>query len=267
MRRYLGYYRAAIQVSILEQLQYRIANYLYLVGMVAEAVVYLVVWSTVARAQGGAVGGYTPGDLAAYYIVGMLVHSMNLVLSPYSWESRVKDGQLSGELLYPIHPLHHDVAYYAGSNLMTMVMSLPVVAVLVWIFKPALAPTAYQAVAFLVAIAGAYLIRTLELSLLGMITFWTTRVGAIFELYFALELLLSGRLVPMSLMPEWVQRVARYLPFQWALYFPIESLVGRLPPAQLLAGLGMQVLWIVLGIAAVKVVWRLGIRRYTAVGG
>ena len=59
-----------------------------------------------------------------------------------------------------------------------------------------------------------------------MITFWTTRVSAIFELAVALELLLSGRLVPLPLMPDWAQDVADLLPFQWTFCFPIEALVG-----------------------------------------
>ena len=59
-----------------------------------------------------------------------------------------------------------------------------------------------------------------------MLCFWTTRGAAIFDLWMTLELLLSGRLVPMPLMPDWVQEVARFLPFQWAFYFPIETLVG-----------------------------------------
>jgi viologen exporter family transport system permease protein len=266
MRRYRDYYLAAMKVAILQQLQYRVANYFYLVGMVAEPVIYLVVWSTVALAEGGEVGGYTPGAFAAYYIVGTLVHNMNIVLSPYSWEWRVKHGQLSGELLYPIHPLHHDIAYYAGSNLVTMVFCLPLTAFLAWVFKPVLAPTWYQALAFFFTIWGAYLISTMELSLLGMITFWTTRVAAVVELFFALELLLSGRLVPMTLMPAWVQQLAWYLPFQWTFYFPVESLVGGLSPAQLLFGLSMQALWIFIGMIAINLLWRVGIRRYTAVG-
>ena len=40
---------------------------------------------------------------------------------------------------------------------------------------------------------------------LGLITFWTTRVSAIYEAYFLAELLLSGRLVPMQLVPHWAQ--------------------------------------------------------------
>ena len=76
------------------------------------------------------------------------------------------------------------------------------------------------------------------MSMLGMVTFWTTRVSAIFELFIAAELLLSGRLVPMPLMPDWAQDIAAFLPFQWSFYFPIESLVGDLSTAELLGGLG-----------------------------
>jgi ABC-2 type transport system permease protein len=266
MGRYVDYYLSAMKVAILQQLQYRVANYFFLFGMIAESVIYLVVWSTVAISAGGEVGGYTPEDLAAYFIVGILVNNMTIALSPYSWEWRVLHGQLSGELRYPIHPLHHDLAYYAGSNIVTGILCIPVVAFLAWIFKPALDPTWYQGAAFILSLAGAYLISTLILSLLGMMTFWTTRVGAVFELFFALELLLSGRLVPLTFLPVWVQQLVAYLPFQWMFYFPVETLVGGLPAEELLFGLGMQLAWILIGLVMVKLVWQLGIRKYTAVG-
>ena len=119
---------------------------------------------------------------------------------------------------------------------------------------------------FFFAIWGAYLIRTMFMSTLGMITFWTTRVSAIFELFIAAELLLSGRLVPLPLMPDWAQDVAGFLPFQWSFYFPIESLVGDLSTGELLRGLGMQVFWIAVLTGVTLFVWRFAIRRYAAVG-
>jgi ABC-2 type transport system permease protein len=99
-----------------------------------------------------------------------------------------------------------------------------------------------------------------------MITFWTTRVSAIFELYFAVELILSGRLVPMSLMPEWAQRLAFFLPFQWTFYFPINALVGEFSTVELLGGLGVQLAWILAGWGLTRLIWHFGIRRYSAVG-
>jgi ABC-2 type transport system permease protein len=119
---------------------------------------------------------------------------------------------------------------------------------------------------FLAAIWGAYLIRTMLLFLLGMITLWTTRVAAMFEIFFTAELLLSGRLVPMDLMPAWVIAIADVLPFESTFGFPIEALVADLSGAELLRGLGGQLLWIVLLWGVVAVVWRRAVRRYSAVG-
>ena len=116
---------------------------------------------------------------------------------------------------------------------------------------------------FAVAIWGAYLIRSFNQSALGMPCFWTTRVKRR-SLYIMLELL-SGRLVPMTLMPDWVQTLAWFLPFQWTFYFPIETLVGDLSNAEL-RGSGMQVFWILKGIGIFSLVWRRAVRHYTAVG-
>lgn len=263
----LDFYWTTARTAVMTQFQYRASNYFYMIGMIAEPVIYLVVWSAVAAGQGGEVGGYTPGAFAAYYIVWTLVRNMNIVFTPYGWEWRIKEGQLSADLLRPIHPLHRDIAEFAGWKVVVIALWLPLAAVLALIFQPTLSPTALEVGVFAVAIWGAYLIRTMLLWVLGMVTFWTTRVSALYELYFAAELLLSGRLVPMSLLPGWARDLAAFLPFQWTFGFPIEALVGELTPAQLLGGLAMQLLWIVIGAAAVQIVWRAGVRRYGAVGG
>lgn len=262
----LEFYAQTMKTAIVVQFQYRISNYFYMIGMIAEPIIYLVVWSTIANAQGGTVGGYTAGGFAAYYIIWTLVRNMNIVFTPYGWEQRIQRGELSAMLLRPMHPIHYDLAYFAGWKVVVIVLWLPIAAVLALIFHPTLSPTPLAIGVFAVAIWGAYLIRSLALWLLGMITFWTTRVGAIFELYFALELLLSGRLVPLSLLPTWAQQVANFLPFQWAFSFPIEVLVLPMTPTQLFAGLGVQLFWIVLGFLGIGVVWRAGIRRFVSVG-
>jgi ABC-2 type transport system permease protein len=266
MKRLLDFYWTTAKLSILVQFQYRVANYFYMIGMIAEPVIYLVVWSTIANAQGGQVGGYTPGAFAAYYIVWTLVRNMNIVFTPYAWEFRIRQGQLAGDLMRPLHPLHADVAYFMGWKVVVIILWLPLAFFLALIFKPELNPTLLEIAVFFVAIWGAYLIRTMVLSLLGMITFWTTRVSALYELYFAAELLLSGRLVPMSLMPDWVQQVAWYFPFRWTFGFPIEALVGQLSTDQLLIGLGMQLFWIVFTTILVNIMWRSAIRQFTSVG-
>ncbi len=266
MRHLIDYYLSSMRIAILSQIQYRANNYFYMIGTVLEPTIYLVVWTTIANSQGGSVGGYTAGALAAYYVVWTLVRQMNLVLTPYDWEHRIQHGGLSAQLLRPLHPVHHDVAYFAGWKIIQILFWLPLGAVLALIFKPDLHPTFLQAVVFFFAIWGAYLVRTMLYTSLGMITFWTTRVSAIFELIFALELILGGRLVPMSLMPEWVQQIANFFPFKWTFFFPINVLVGTPTPLEMLTGLGAQLLWILGGLVVFRVIWHFGIRHFSSVG-
>jgi ABC-2 type transport system permease protein len=266
VRSMVDFYATTMRTEIQTRVQYRIGLYMYTLGMVTEPVVYLVVWSTIARAHGGTVGGLTPGAFAAYYIVWTLVRMMNIVFTPFGWEWRIREGQLSGQLLRPLHPIHYDLASFAGGKIPWLVLYVPIAVALSLIFHPTLNPNALQIVAFLVAIWGAYVIRSLNNFSLGMVTFWTTRVGAIFQVWFLAELLLSGRLLPLTLMPHWSQTLSAWLPFKYTFYFPIEALVGKMSTTSLLSGLGMQLLWTAVCAAVAFAFWRLAVRRYSAVG-
>jgi len=266
LRSLADFYLTTIRTAIQQQFQYRAATYMYLIGMVAEPVIYLVVWSTIADQSGGTVGGLTAGEFAAYYIVWTLVRTMNIVFTPYGWEERIREGELSGQLLRPLHPIHYDLAWFAGGKVPWVLFYLPIAVVLTLVFNPTFNVRPLEIAVFAVAVWGAYLIRTFYQSALGLVTFWTTRVGALFQLYITLELLLSGRLVPLTLMPYWVQTAAWFLPFRWTFYFPIQTLVDDLSNKQLLGGLAMQALWTLIGIGLFSLVWRYAIRRYTAVG-
>lgn len=266
LRAMADFYLTMMRTAIQSQLHYRAATYMYLVGMVAEPVIYLVVWTTIASSHGGQVAGITSGEFAAYYIVWTLVRNMNIVFTPYGWEWRIREGRLSGQLLRPLHPIHYDIADFAGGKVIWVLLYLPIAAGLTLVFKPTLNVTPLDAIVFSIAIWGAYLIRTMNLWLLGMVTFWTTRGSAIFQTYMMAELLLSGRLVPLQLMPAWAQGAASWLPFKWTFYFPIEALVGHLSATSLLGGLGIQILWIAIGGCLVWLFWRASVKHYSAVG-
>ena len=260
-------YVTTARTAVSQQFQYRTANYFYMLGMIAEPVIYLVVWTTIADQQGGSVNGLSAGYFAAYYIVWTLVRNMNIVFGAPYWEYRIREGELNRDLLRPMLPLHWDIAWFAGWKVVMIVLWLPIAFGLSLVFDPTLSPRPAEIVTFAIAIWGAYLIRTMLQESLGMLCFWTTRGAAIFDLYMTVELLLSGRLVPLPLMPDWVQEISRFLPFQWAFYFPIESLVGDLSNQELAQGLFVQLFWILVGLAIFRVAWRSAIRRYSAVGG
>jgi ABC-2 type transport system permease protein len=266
-RSLVDFYVTTMRTAVMSQLQYRVTNYFYMLGMIAEPVIYLVVWTTIAREHGGSVNGITAGEFAAYYIVWTLVRNMNIVFGAPFWEFRIREGQLSGQLLRPMHILHYDLAYFAGWKFVVVALWIPIAFGLSLVFHPALHPSVLQICVFVVAIWGAYLVRSMYQGVIGMLNFWTTRGAAVFDLYMATEMLLSGRLVPLKLMPGWVQTLANFLPFKWTFGFPIESLVSDLSTRSLLLGLGAQALWCGIGFVLFSFAWRAAIKRFSAVGG
>jgi ABC-2 type transport system permease protein len=192
---------------------------------------------------------------------------MNIALTPWAWEERIKQGELAGMLLKPMHPFHFDLAFLAGWKVVVIILWLPLAAFLSLLFHPTFNAGPADIVVFFIAIWGAYVIRSLELWTLGLVTFWTTRVGPIFDVFFTAELLLSGRLVPLALMPDWAQQLANFFPFKWTFGFPIEALIGQLPASELLLGLAIQGLWIGILTVVVMLGWRVAVRRFSAVGG
>lgn len=266
MKQLLSIYFMTIKTAIISQSQYRVSQLIWMIAMMVEPVVYLVVWSTVANAQGGVVNGYTAGTFAAYYITWTIVRQMNIALTPYAFEHRIRQGRLSGELMRPIHPIHSDIGYFTGWKFVTLVISLPITLALVLFFKPTFNNQWWHILAFSVVIFTGFFMRFIFLWVLGCVTFWVTKVSAVFELYFTIELLLSGRLVPMALLPSWAQNISAWLPFQWSFGFPIEVLLGKLTPMQILYGIGMQLLWGTIAAIALKLIWPHAVKQYSAVG-
>lgn len=116
--------------------QYRFQQSLGMMGLMFEAVIYLVVWTTVAESQGGEVGGFTTGELAGYYIGWMLVQNITTGWSPQWFEYRIREGEFNTALLRPVHPYFPDISHMMAGKTTALVTMLPTMAILALIFKP-----------------------------------------------------------------------------------------------------------------------------------
>lgn len=263
----LGIYRAQFRTTVATHLQYRVESLIWLFGGIVEPTVYLVVWSTVAESSGGRLGTYTTGGFAAYFAIMMLVEHLTFSWIMYEYEFRVRMGRLSFVLLRPVHPIHADIADNVSYKVMTLVFLLPVAAGLMIVFDADFAPPLWAVIAFLPALALAFVLRFLMEWTLAMAAFWTTRVSALDQTYGVAVLFFSGQIAPLSLLPGPLADIAAVMPFRWFVSFPVELLLGRLTPAEALAGYLAQGAWIAVAYLLIRRVWRAGVKRYTAVGG
>lgn len=266
MTRLARFYWVQMRLGLQGQLQYRTATLFALAGFIIEPVIYLVVWKTIAEAEGGAIAGYTADEFVAYYIAWTLVRATNIGLTPYVWDGRIQRGEINDHLTMPVHMFHRDLAWFTGWKPLWIAWWIPVAVFLMVIFETSVRPSLIDVAAFLVAVVIAFVLRFIILYVLGLIAFWTTRASALFEIVVTAEVLLSGRLVPLELLPPWVHTIAAWLPFKWTFQGPIEIVIGRTTGTETLAVYGFQIAWIVgLGLLLVAV-WSRAIKRYSAVG-
>ncbi len=251
----------------MDQIQYRASGMIWMIGGVLEPIIYLVVWSTVAKANGGSVGGFTAREFAAYYIILMLMNHLTFSWLMQVFQFRIQYGELSYDLLRPVHPIHKDITDNVAYKVVQMTVMIPALVVLILLFDPLFNFQWQYVMVTIPVVLLAFGVRFLLEWSLALVAFWTTRVTAINNTYFAISMFLSGRIAPIALLPLWLQPVAETLPFYYAIAFPAEGLLGRLNSFEIISGVMHLLVWFGLSLIILKFAWRRGVREFSAVGG
>jgi ABC-2 type transport system permease protein len=139
--------------------------------------------------------------------------------------------------------------------------------VLYLLFRPDFSAVTPQSLLLAIpAIILGFAINFLFGAIITCMAFWTTRVYALNEFYNALLVLFSGLFVPLDLLPSVVQQIALFLPFQLRIYFPIQLILGRLSPDEIARNFALDLFWLLVALVLFQLVWRAGVKRFSAVG-
>jgi ABC-2 type transport system permease protein len=100
-----------------------------------------------------------------------------------------------------------------------------------------------------------------------MLGFWFLEVTSLLYVINTLAFFVSGQMFPLDLLgPTW-GGVLKALPFQYLAYFPASVFLGKVQGADLWRGLLTALVWVVAFVAMARLLFRAGVRRYSAFGG
>jgi ABC-2 type transport system permease protein len=102
---------------------------------------------------------------------------------------------------------------------------------------------------------------------LASLTFYTTEVWGLGVLIFGMSLFLSGSLVPLAMMPGWLQTVVLSIPFAQAVAVPISLLTGITPLSQAPLVWLTQLAWVAGMWLFSTLFFRVAVRKVTVQGG
>ncbi|MDD5934586.1 MAG: ABC-2 family transporter protein [Clostridiales bacterium] len=233
-------------------------------GWMMMPLVYMLVWIAAAGSSG--IGAFSKNDFINYYIILIVVNQLTYPVSNWTVGDSIFSGDFSNWLLRPLPPVYEAIA----SDLAVKVICVPFAFVfsvlLTLIFGLTISCTPQQILCFLLALLLAQILRFTVGYALALLALKKAQTNAILNVNNTLVLLFSGQLIPTVLLPDFIERINFFLPFRYMLGFPIEVLLGKVGGSALLTGFIVQAVWIVLSLLLRKIIWKTGMKYYSAVG-
>jgi ABC-2 type transport system permease protein len=77
----------------------------------------------------------------------------------------------------------------------------------------------------------------------------------------------AGLILPIPLMPTWLQTIANMLPFRWTMDFPFRVYSGHISENEALIGLGVQIFWLIVLVGFGRLALKKALSKVVIQGG
>ena len=259
-------YLSVARISARQQSAYRSELFFRALSMVLFMVVFIALWSTAYDVtQRKSLAGYTLAQIIWYLAMAETVMlSTSRIFVEIS--EAVKAGGVAYTLVRPMpYPLFQ-VANSLGNSAPRFLLNLLTGAAVVTLATRTVPGSLRGFLAFLGTASLALLMDALIAVLIGLLAFWLEEVLPVYLIYQKLLFSVGGLFLPLETFPPWLERAARWLPFQLLAYAPARAFVA-FDAREVAQTLGMQILYVMILGGLMWGVWTLAQRRLIVQGG
>ena len=209
----------------------------------------------------------TLAQTIAYVWLGQAFLGLILFRTDHELAAMIRSGTVAYELLRPVQLYNlwfaRTLANRAAPTLLKATPMLLLASLAGWLVWPGVAGLAASAGALVAAVFLATAINTL----MNITMFWTIAGHGISVMVGGLMFVLSGMIVPLPLMPDWLQPLLNALPFCGLMDTPFRLFTGSAPPQVLPRLLAHQLGWTAAMVLAGRWLMAGSLRRLVIQGG
>jgi len=262
----LSPYLAFAKKSFLSRSAYRFDHFMSILNTLLRIFIY---WGIYLALYGGKseVDGITMTMVTTNFILSMglsAVFSVNDFYLP----NRIQNGSIATELLLPVSIHGRMLADNLGNALFQLIFHfIPAVVVSVLVIGIHAPASLSMLLLFLFSALLGYGVLWSISYMLQMLSFWLLNVWSIMTIKNVFVNVLSGSMIPLWFMPEWMQGVLRFTPFSSIYFTPVQIYLGQLSLPEILQGFATQLVWILLLVFLGRILWMRGQKKLVVQGG
>lgn len=249
-------YLSIAQASVQDAIAYRLTTLVSVGVAFIWVLVSYFLWKA-AYAGTRTMAGYTWGEMRTYVVVAFGINAMVGWRVGSSMMTTIKTGDVVIDYVRPLNYCYTQISRACGYCLVEGLVSLGVCLVVGFTLIGVVAPASpVHALLFAVSLVLGVLTKALFVFLMSLLVFWTVSGLGLMWMQQAVVQVLSGAVVPLALMPDWLRAVAGVLPLRGIVSTPLTLYLGKADVWGTVGLLGLQAGWLLALFGLANLAWR-----------
>lgn len=262
MRKYFCFAKVIWQ----QTLEYRAENLIWFINEVVGVVPMIFLW--LYMQESGRLGPDQASKLIVYSILSLLISRFTSCDFEMPFSDEIRNGKMSTLLLKPYSVQKFQLTREVVGKLSGMIYLVPL---LVIIFATLGKTTNFGEILWRFSLSIPLLVllfvsHYLVSFLIATSAFWIEQSSALSHLKWMLAGILGGAWFPLYFLPVTLVNFAKFTPFYYWYYFPIQLITGSLNIVEISESLAAIITWIILLGFLNKFLWAKAVRYYGASG-
>lgn len=259
-------YYAFAKKSFLSKSAYRFDHFMGILNTVLRIFIYWEIYKALYGTR-EEVDGITIAMVGTNFVLSICLEAV-FSIDDYYLPYRIGNGSIATELLLPVSFKGRMLANNVGIAGFKLIFHF-IPALVASVFVMGMLPPAgvLMFCLFIVsALLGYGVLWSISFTV-QMLSFWLINIWSMVTIKNVLVNVLSGSMIPLWFMPEWMEGVLKFSPFSSIYFTPVQIYLGQLGLLEIAEKCIIQLVWILIIYGIGNVLWEKGKRKLVVQGG